>query len=90
MLDRLRSTFHRAEELAREGSESARYAASSGLLRELSPRGLVDFGLSLRYLKTGPHLALLFHALNHPDREAVVCGPTRLSYGEHNRQVNQL
>lgn len=67
---------------------------SSGMASPVRPSRLVEFVRSARQTKPGPHLALMFHAAAHPDREAMVeygeRGVRRLTWGELDATINRL
>jgi fatty-acyl-CoA synthase len=82
--------FRRAGEIAREAAFAARVLDSTGLLSALSPSGVWSFARASRGIKPGPHVALMLHARNKPEKLAVVDGRRRISYGDFDREVNQL
>ena len=62
--------------------------------RPIRPSGLAQFVRGARNTKPGPHLAVMFHAAAHPDKEAIVeygiGGVRRLSWGELDATINRL
>lgn len=58
------------------------------------PSRIAEFVKSARKTPVGPHLALMFHAAAHPDKEAVVeygeHGVRRLTWGELDATINRL
>ncbi|HVV88697.1 MAG TPA: AMP-binding protein [Kofleriaceae bacterium] len=62
----------------------------TGVVRAISLRGLAPFALEARHSKVGPHLAIMWHARMNPDKECVVDGDRRLTWGDFDREVNQL
>ena len=60
----------------------------------LRPTSLAHFLKAARQVKRGPHLAVMFHAAAHPEREAVVeygeHGVTRMTWGELDATINRL
>jgi len=58
------------------------------------PSRFIEFVKSARQTKPGPHLAPMFHAAAHPDKEALVeygeHGVRRLSWGELDATINRL
>ncbi len=67
---------------------------ATGAMRPVRPRGLARFAAAARRTKPGPHLALMFHAAMHPEREALVeYGPEgvrRMTWGELDQVINRL
>jgi len=67
---------------------------STGLARPVRPSGLAQFVKSARQSAIGPHLAVMFHAAAHPEREALVeygeHGVKRLTWGEFDATINRL
>jgi fatty-acyl-CoA synthase len=67
---------------------------ASKIVQPIRPANLAQFVKGARQTKPGPHLALMFHAAAHPDREAVVeygeRGVRRLSWGELDATINRL
>ena len=60
----------------------------------VSPSRFIEFVKSARQTKPGPHLAPMFHAAAHPDKEALVeygeHGVRRLTWGELDATINRL
>lgn len=67
---------------------------ASKVVQPIRPTSLAHFVKGARRTKPGPHLAVMFHAAAHPDREAVVeygeRGVRRLSWGELDATINRL
>ena len=62
--------------------------------RPVRPSQLAEFVKGARKTPMGPHLALMFHAAAHPDKEAIVeygeHGVRRLTWGELDATINRL
>src|SRR6266481_4108563 len=61
----------------------------------MRPSKLAQFARSARQTKPGPHLAVMFHAIAHPDKEAIVeygsgANVRRLTWGEFDATINRL
>lgn len=80
--------------LAEEAKVVAQVARRTGVVHAMRPRALMLFARAAIETKFGPHLAVLYHALTQPDREAVVeydtAGVRRLTWGEFNATINRL
>ena len=67
---------------------------ASGVARPVRPSQIAEFVKGARKTPVGPHLALMFHAAAHPDKEAVVeygeHGVRRLTWGELDATINRL
>ncbi len=67
---------------------------ASKVVQPIRPSGLAHFVRGARQTRPGPHLAVMFHAAAHPDREAIVeygaHGVRRLSWGELDATINRL
>src|SRR5262245_40130619 len=50
---------------------------ASKVVQPIRPANFAQFVRGARQTKPGPHMALMFHAAAHPDKEAIV------EYGEH-------
>lgn len=78
--------------------DRARFFASvlraTGVARPIRPSGLAQFVRGARQTSVGPHLAVMFHAAAHPDKEALVeygpDGVRRLTWGELDATINRL
>jgi fatty-acyl-CoA synthase len=76
----------------------AKVIRATKIARPIRPSKLVDFARSARQTKPGPHLAIMFHAAAHPDKEAIVeygaagseATPRRLTWGEFDATINRL
>ena len=87
MLERLRQGLER-------GVFFAKVLRATKVAAPVSPTSLANFLKTARQVKRGPHLAVMFHAAIHPDKEAVVeyseHGVTRMSWGELDATINRL
>jgi fatty-acyl-CoA synthase len=67
---------------------------ASGVATPVRPSRFLEFVKSARQTKPGPHLAPMFHAAAHPDKEALVeygeRGVRRLTWGELDATINRL
>jgi fatty-acyl-CoA synthase len=67
---------------------------AAGVLQPVRPSGLAQFVRAARRIRPGPHLAPIFHAAAHPDREALVeygQGPVRrMTWAELDESINRL
>lgn len=65
-----------------------------GVASPVRPSRLIEFVKSARQTKPGPHLAPMFHAAAHPEKEALVeygeRGVRRLTWGELDATINRL
>ncbi len=86
----IRLHLRRAEELAKDARVALGFVATSKMLRELSLLGMASFAGHLPKLRFGRHVAVHFHAQARPQREALVCGHTRLTYSAFDEQINRL
>jgi len=72
----------------------ARALRSTQITQPVRPASLVEFVRSASKLPLGPHLAVVFHAAAHPDKEALVeygpAGVTRMTWGELDATINRL
>jgi fatty-acyl-CoA synthase len=86
-LERLRATLDRAVFFANA-------VRSAKVVKPVRPLQLAHFVRGASQTKLGPHLAVMFHAAVHPDKEAIVeygpRGTTRLSWGELDATINRL
>jgi len=90
MASRLRRRLDRARASGQQGAAVLRILARTGLIRSLRPQHLARFAMSVRGSKPGPHLALMLHAHVFPYKLAVADDRRRLTYGEFEREVNQV
>jgi fatty-acyl-CoA synthase len=82
----------------RAGLDRARFFATviraSKVARPIRPSQLAHFVRGARQTKPGPHLAVMYHAAAHPDKEAVIeygeHGVRRLTWGELDATINRL
>jgi fatty-acyl-CoA synthase len=67
---------------------------SAKIARPIRPSRLAQFVRGARNTTAGPHLAVMFHAAAHPDREALVeyseTGVRRMTWGELDAVINRL
>jgi fatty-acyl-CoA synthase len=71
----------------------ARVLRGTGVAAPLRPTSLARFVRGARQVKRGPHLAVMFHAATHPDKEAIVEYGTsvrRMTWGEFDAAINRL
>ncbi len=72
----------------------AKVFRSAKVAAPVRPASLAQFIKAARLTKVGPHLAIMFHAASHPDKEAIVeygeQGVRRLTWGELDATVNRL
>ncbi len=90
MLRSLRNRFKRAGAIADGAAFATDVLNRSGFLGALSPGGIYKFARAARGLKPGPHLGLLLHAINKPEKVGLIEGTTRMRFGEMNEQINQF
>src|SRR5690606_26695422 len=67
---------------------------AAGLAQPVRPSRLVQFVKGARQTPLGPHLAVMFHAAAHPDKEALIeygeRGVRRLTWGQLDATINRL
>ena len=67
---------------------------ASKVVAPMRPSAFAQFARGARQTKLGPHLAVMFHAAAHPDKEAIVeygdNGVRRLTWGEFDATINRL
>jgi fatty-acyl-CoA synthase len=65
-----------------------------GVATPVRPRRLAQFLKGARQTRVGPHLAVMFHAAAHPEKEALVeygaHGVRRFTWGEFDATINRL
>ncbi len=87
MLDKLRRRVERA-------AFFAKVVRSTKVLAPVRPGRFAHFVRAARQTPIGPHLAVMFHAAAHPDKEALVeygeRGVRRLTWGELDATINRL
>src|SRR5262245_43794561 len=82
----------------RSGIERAKLFASvlrsSKVVQPIRPSGFAHFVRSASQTKLGPHVAIMYHAAAHPEKEAIVeygdAGVRRWSWGELDATINRL
>src|SRR4051812_46831269 len=86
-LDKLRTRLDRAVFFAN-------VLRASKVVQPMRPWTFAQFVKGARQTKLGPHVAIMFHAASHPDKEAVVeygeHGVRRLTWGEFDATINRL
>ena len=86
-LDKLRKRLDRAVFFAN-------VLRASKVVQPMRPSSVAQFVKGARQTKLGPHMAVMFHAAAHPDKEAIVeygeDGVRRLSWGEFDATINRL
>ena len=90
LASRLRRGLDRARMSGQQGAAALRILARTGLVRALRPQHVARFARSARGSRPGPHLAVMLHAQVWPDKLAVADARRRLTYGELEREVNQV
>ncbi len=72
----------------------AKVLRASGVASPIRPTRFARFVKEARQTRPGPHLAVMFHAAAHPDKEAIVEyreeGVRRISWGELDATINRL
>jgi len=89
-MDRLARLRKRAERALFFG----KVIRGAGVVEPVRPSSFASFVRDARRTKLGPHLAAMFHAAAHPDKEAIVeygeHGVRRYTWGELEATVNRL
>lgn len=87
MLDRLKKRVDRALFFGK-------VLRASGVATPIRPSKLAQFVKNARQTPLGPHLAVMYHAAAHPDKEALVeygdRGVRRLTWGELDATINRI
>src|ERR1700760_4490073 len=87
VLEALRKQVERARLVARA-------LRSTQVVQPVRPAALAEFVKGALKLPRGPHLATVFHAISHPDKEALIeygpAGVKRMTWGEMDATVNRL
>ena len=87
VLDAIRRRIERARLFARA-------VRSTHVAQAVRPSAIAEFVRGARRVPLGPHLAVMFHAAAHPDREALVeydpTGVRRMTWGELDATINRL
>jgi fatty-acyl-CoA synthase len=87
VLDKLRRRVERA-------AFFAKVVRATKVLSPVRPARFANFVKSARQTPVGPHLAVMFHAAAHPDKEALVeygeRGVRRLTWSELDATINRL
>jgi len=67
---------------------------STKIAQPIRPSSFAQFVKDARQTKLGPHVAIMFHAAAHPDKEAVVeygeSGIRRMTWGELDATINRI
>lgn len=86
-LGKLRSRLDRAVFFAKT-------LRASKVMQPIRPASFAQFIKDTRHTKLGPHVAVMFHAAAHPDKEAIVeygeHGVRRYTWGEFDATINRL
>ncbi len=87
MLDRLKKRVDRALFFGK-------VLRSTNVASPIRPSRFVQFLKGARQTKMGPHIAVMFHAAAHPDKEAIVeygeRGVRRLTWGQLDATINRV
>jgi len=84
MIDQLRGRV-------RDAAMAARVVSRTGVLSGFArPRGVAEFLRAARGASLGPHLVPMLHAHTQPDKECLVDGDRRFTWGELDAVTNQL
>jgi fatty-acyl-CoA synthase len=89
VLEALRGRFERARLFVQA-------VRATDAVQPVRPAALARFVRGAAQVPRGPHLAVMFHAAAHPDREALVeyasgaAAPRRLTWGELDATINRL
>ena len=75
---------------ARDARFALDVARKTGVAKAIHVRGLLPFALAARHTKAGPHIAIMWHAQMNPDKDCVIDGERRFTWGEFDREVNKL
>ncbi|MDB4954233.1 MAG: O-succinylbenzoic acid--CoA ligase [Myxococcales bacterium] len=72
----------------------AKVLGATKVAQPIRPASFAQFVRGARQTKPGVHLAVMYHAAAHPDKEAIVeygeHGPRRLTWGELDALINRL
>jgi fatty-acyl-CoA synthase len=71
----------------------AKVLRGTGVAAPIRPTSLARFVRGARQVKSGPHLAVMFHAAAHPDKEAIVeygASVRRMTWGQFDATINRL
>jgi fatty-acyl-CoA synthase len=90
MMDGIRRRLERATTVAQGAKFAVEVLNRTGFLGALSASGVVAFARNARNVKPGPHMGLMLHAANKPEKLAVRDAHRALSYGELDREINQI
>jgi fatty-acyl-CoA synthase len=90
MLEALRARLKRIGGVAEGAAFAASVLNRTGVLGSLTAGGVMQFALETRGVTPGPHLALMLHARNKPEKLALVAGNRRYKYAELDHEMNRL
>jgi fatty-acyl-CoA synthase len=82
--------FDRLKSFARFGAATVDFVRASGVVGAMRPKAALAFARRSRGAPRGPSLVIRLHALNTPQKLALVDGDVRLSYAELDGRVNRL
>jgi fatty-acyl-CoA synthase len=80
----------RLRERIADAAFRARVALSTKVLSNIRPSGVASFLRAARGTTLGPHLAVMFHAHTQPEKEAIIEGDRRITWGEFDASINRL
>ena len=83
MIDRLRAR-------ARDARFAVDVLRKTGVARPPRLTGVARFAHAARNTRLGPHVAIMWHAQQTPDKECVVDGDRRLTWRQFDQEVNKL
>src|SRR5215470_6743724 len=87
MLDHVRQTLRKA---ARFGAVTYDAARTAGLFEAIAPSALARFAARSVGRPRNPSSIITFHALNTPDKEALVQGARRFTYRQLDERIDRL
>ena len=90
MFSRLHGRYRQAHKLAQGARFAAKALDQIGVFSALSPTGVATFAKRAQGLTLGPHLGLMLHAHNKPEKIALIEGNHRRRYDELDREINQI
>jgi fatty-acyl-CoA synthase len=90
----LRHVLERARRRVEQALYFGKVLRRTGALQPVSPAGVARFVQAARRTRPGPHLAPMFHAAVHPDREALVeygaASVRRMTWAQLDEAINRL
>src|SRR5581483_5467142 len=90
MFDRLGKRLERARKLMGIARSGAKVFRNVGLKNSLTPSVALQLARELPKRRKGALAVIHLHSLADPLRPAIVCGETRLSYGEFEARIHRL